>query len=249
MEPVYRACEVVARSMFRVQGLRFTMTGLQHIPSAGGAVLAINHTAYTDPLYAGLAARRAERWLRFMTKIEVFQHPLGGFVARHARQIPVDRSQGAQSYDLAVQALRDGELVGVYPEATISRSFELKTFKRGAARMALEAQVPLVPMIIWGAQRVWTKGQPRRLGRTSTPITVAVGEPIMPSGTADELTWLLFERMNDLLHAVQEGYGPHPPGAAWIPQRLGGGAPSLAEANRMDAADLEARRARRGPDL
>ena len=115
MEPVYRACEVIARTMFRVQGLQFTMTGVQHIPRAGGAVSAINHTAYTDPFYASLAARRGKRWLRFLTKVEVFNHPVGGFVARQARQIPVDRLHGTQAYDLAVQALHDGELLGASP--------------------------------------------------------------------------------------------------------------------------------------
>ena len=60
--------------------------------------------------------------------------------------------------------LREGELVGVYPEATISRSFELKDFKTGAARMAIEAQVPIIPLIVWGAQRVWTKDHPRNAG-------------------------------------------------------------------------------------
>lgn len=250
MEPAYRACVLAAHSMFRVQGLQFTITGLQHIPRSSGAVLAINHTAYTDPLYAGLAARRAGRWLRYLTKIEVFNHPIGGFIARNAGQIPVDRSHGGQAYELAVQALRDGELLGVFPEATISRSFELKEFKHGAARMVLEAQAPLIPVIIWGAQRVWTKGRPRRLGRTRTPITVAVGAPLAPTGTADELTRQLHTRMGELLQAVQSGYGPHPAGAFWVPRRLGGSAPSLAEANRMDAADIEVRRnARRGPDL
>ena len=70
------------------------------------------------------------------------------------------------------ERLRAGELVGVYPEATISRSFELKEFKTGAARMALEAQVPIVPLIVWGAQRMWTKDHPKSLGRNKIPITV-----------------------------------------------------------------------------
>ena len=76
--------------------------------------------------------------------------------------------------------LRDGELVGVYPEATISRSFELKDFKSGAARMALEAQVPMIPLIVWGAQRMWTKDHPKQLGRNKIPITVAVGAAAGP---------------------------------------------------------------------
>ena len=74
---------------------------------------------------------------------------------------------------VAVERLRAGELVGVYPEATISRSFELKEFKSGAARMARDADVPIIPMIVWGAQRMWTKDHPRNMGRKKIPITVA----------------------------------------------------------------------------
>ena len=60
-------------------------------------------------------------------------------------------------------------MVGLMPEATISRSFELKEFKTGAARMALEAGVPMVPLIVWGAQRIWTKDHPRNVGRRKDP--------------------------------------------------------------------------------
>src|SRR6201999_299738 len=94
------------------------------------------------------------------------------FLIKHTRTIPVDRNAGAGAYAVAVERLREGELVGVYPEATISRSFELKEFKTGAARMALEAQVPIIPIIVWGAQRAWTKDHPRALGRKRFPMTV-----------------------------------------------------------------------------
>lgn len=80
------------------------------------------------------------------------------------------------------------------------------------------------------------------------PITVAVGEPIYPTLPAAELTALLHSRMQHLLERVQDEYGQHPAGEFWVPNRLGGGAPTLAEANRMDAdeaAEKAARRAQR----
>ena len=80
----------------------------------------------------------------------------------------MDRRAGADAYGVAVERLREGEIVGVYPEATISRSFELKDFKSGAIRMAQDAHVPIVPLIVWGAQRVWTKDHPKNLGRKKT---------------------------------------------------------------------------------
>jgi 1-acyl-sn-glycerol-3-phosphate acyltransferase len=254
VEPVYGTVIQLARLTWRIQGLTFTVTGVDNLPRTGGAVVAINHTSYFDFTFAGLPAYRQKlgRKVRFMAKKEVFDHKITGPIMRSLRHIEVDRDSGAASYEAACQALRDGELVGVYPEATISRSFEIKEFKSGAARMAIDAQVPIVPLIVWGAQRIWTKGHPKKLWRPKVPISVAVGEPIAPTLPAAELSALLHHRMQHLLERVQDEYGPHPPGEFWVPHRLGGGAPTLAEANQMDldeaaakAAAREARRAQR----
>jgi 1-acyl-sn-glycerol-3-phosphate acyltransferase len=170
------------------------------------------------------------------------------FVIKHTGAIPVDRKAGAAAYNEAVRVLQAGELVGVYPEATISRSLELKDFKSGSARMALEAQVPIIPMIVWGTQRIWTKDHPRDIGRSNIPIIVRIGKPLAPIGTPSELDAALRASMTTILHEVQELY-PHPAGAYWVPQRLGGGAPTPAEAIRLDETEsLErARRAAQEP--
>ncbi|MFC9786867.1 lysophospholipid acyltransferase family protein [Rhodococcus sp. NPDC127528] len=244
MEPVYRTIIGIARTVFAAQGLKFTVSGDENIPAQGGAVIAVNHTGYMDFTYAGLPVRSVKRYIRFMAKKEVFDNKISGPIMRVLRHIPVDRGAGADSYRAAVADLRAGELVGVYPEATISRSFELKDFKSGAARMAIEAGVPIVPIVIWGAQRVWTKGHPKRLGRTNTPISIAVGEPIQPFEPAGELTAKLHATMEGMLHALQEGY-EHPAGEYWVPARLGGSAPTLDEANRMDAEEAAQKAARR----
>lgn len=252
VEPVYGTVIQAARLVWRLQGLTFTVTGVDNLPRTGGAVVAINHTSYFDFTFAGLPAYRQGlgRKVRFMAKQEVFDNKISGPIMRALRHIPVDRQSGAASFELACQRLKDGELVGVYPEATISRSFEIKEFKSGAARMAIAATVPIVPHIVWGAQRIWTKGYPKNMVRPKVPISVAVGEPILPTLPAAELTALLHSRMQHLLAQVQDAYGPYPPGAYWVPRRLGGGAPSLAEANQMDlkdAADRAARRAQGEP--
>ncbi|KUI14268.1 acyltransferase [Mycolicibacterium acapulense] len=252
MEPVYGTVIQLARLIWRVQGLKFTVTGVENLPRTGGAVIAINHTSYFDFTFAGLPAYRQGmgRKVRFMAKKEVFDHKISGPVMRSLRHIEVDRDSGAESFEQACQRLKEGEFVGVYPEATISRSFEIKQFKSGAARMAIAAGVPIVPHIVWGAQRIWTKGHPKKMWRPKVPITVAVGEPIEPTLPAADLTALLHSRMQHLLEQVQDGYGPHPAGEFWVPHRLGGGAPTLAEADLMDAeeaAEKAARRAQR-PD-
>jgi 1-acyl-sn-glycerol-3-phosphate acyltransferase len=251
VEPVYGTAIQLARLVWRVQGLKFTVTGLENLPRSGGAVIAINHTSYFDFTFAGLPAYQQHlgRKVRFMAKKEVFDNKITGPIMRSLRHIEVDRHSGAASFDEACRNLAAGEFVGVYPEATISRSFEIKDFKSGAARMAIAAGVPIVPHIVWGAQRIWTKGHPKKMWRPKVPISIAVGKPIEPTLPAQELTALLHHRMQHLLEQVQDAYGPHPPGEFWVPHRMGGGAPTLAEANRMDAEEAirkaEAKAARR----
>jgi len=246
VEPVFRTLELGAALAVRATGTRIDYRDLEHLPTRGGAVVAINHTSYVDFLPAGLAVHRARRRLRFMIKAEMRRVPVVNFLISHTGTIAVDRTAGAGAYAAAVRRLRAGELVGVYPEATISRSFELKEFKTGVARMALEAAVPVIPLIVWGAQRIWTKDHPKRLGRNHTPITVAVGAPIRPEGSVPELLVTVHARMAALLHEVQRDY-PHPPGAFWVPRQLGGAAPTPAQAKVLDEAELvhRARRVRR----
>jgi 1-acyl-sn-glycerol-3-phosphate acyltransferase len=234
--------------VFAAQGLKFTVTGAENVPESGGAVLVINHLSYMDFAYAGLAAIPSKRLVRFMAKDDVFRHRISGPLMRGMHHIPVDREAGAASFREAVTALKAGEIVGVFPEATISRSFELKAFKSGAVRMAQAAGVPVLPMIIWGSQRVWTKGYPKRLGRTNVPITLSVGEPIAAARTdnADDINVELRARMTELLHAAQEAYPAVPASELkYLPARLGGTAPTLEQATALDEEDSARRAARR----
>ncbi|MGK2881838.1 MAG: lysophospholipid acyltransferase family protein [Mycobacterium sp.] len=243
MEPVFAMCEMAAELAVAATGTRVTFDGLDNVPKTGGAVVAINHTSYIDWLPSALAVRRRRRRIRYMVKAEMQQVKVAGFLLRRCKTIPVDRTKGAEAYDVAVERLRAGELVGVYPEATISRSFELKEFKSGAARMALAADVPIIPMVVWGAHRLWTKDHPKQLGRNRFPIHVVVGRPIPAVGDPDELDAALRVEMTALLDRAQENY-PRDEGAYWLPKRLGGGAPSPEEAKRLEAAEL-AERARK----
>ena len=248
MEPVYTPVIWTARAVFAAQGLKFTITGAHNIPKSGGAVLVINHLSYMDFAYAGFAAFPTKRLVRFMAKDDVFRHKISGPLMRGMHHIPVDRAAGAASFRDAVGALKAGEIVGVFPEATISRSFELKAFKSGAVRMAQAAGVPVLPMIIWGSQRVWTKGYPKRLGRTNVPITLIVGEPIAAArqGSADDVNARLRAAMTELLHAAQEVYPPMSGSELkFLPVRLGGTAPTLEEATALDDEESARRAARR----
>ncbi len=162
---------------------------------------------------------------------------------RSMHHIPVDRAAGAGSLDHAIDWLRKGEVVGVFPEATISQSFEVKDFKTGAVRMAAAADVPVVPMITFGGQRLWTKGRKREMTR-GTLVALRVGEPISVTPDDDplEATAHLRSVMQGLWEQTLEEYEPKPePGAWWWPARLGGGAPTLDEMRQREA-DEQARR-------
>ncbi len=239
----YPSVIVTAKTAFRVLGQRFQMSGTEHVPRSGGVLLAYNHISYVDFVYGGLAAKPSGRLVRFMAKRELFTHRYIGPLMRSMHHIEVDRGAGEASYRTAVEYLRAGEAVGIFPEATISRSMELKEFKTGAVRIAAEAGVPLVPVVLWGTQRLKTKDHPRDLARGKT-IAIRVGEPLHPTG-ADPLTETAQLRgaMTDLLDAAIRGYpaDEQPPGAWWLPASYGGSAPTPAEALRLDA-DERARR-------
>ena len=249
VEPVYTPVIGLARAFFAALGLRFTISGQEHIPREGGAVLAMNHVGYLDFALCGWAFRPSGRVVRFMAKKEVFDHPVGGPLMRGMKHIPVDRESGATSYLAAVEACRRGEIVGVFPEATISQSFDLKGFKSGAARMAMDAGVPLLPMVVWGSQRLMTKGRPRDLTR-GTPIRLSIGQPMHPSAgqEATALTAELKVAMQTLLDEARSGYPGRPRSPEdtwWLPASLGGTAPTLEQADEVDRLERAARAAKR----
>jgi 1-acyl-sn-glycerol-3-phosphate acyltransferase len=242
MEPVYRPVIHAVQTLFFVQGTRFTITGEEHVPRVGGAVMAINHTSYLDFMYAGLPAWPRRRYVRFMAKKSVFSHRLTGPLMRGMHHIPVDRHKGGEAFTAAIRALRAGEIVGVFPEATMSRSFELKEFKPGAVKMAQVAGVPLLPTTIWGGQRVWTKNLPKHMRPGSrVPVSITVGEPIIVERREDVTA--ATDRLKAAMQAqldVQQAVYPtvHGEDLRYIPARLGGSAPTLEEAHAADLHDM-----------
>jgi 1-acyl-sn-glycerol-3-phosphate acyltransferase len=249
MEPLYSSVIGVARTLFFAQGNRFTVIGEENVPREGGAVMAINHTSYLDFTYAGLPARTHRRYVRFMAKQSIFRHKVAGPLMRGMHHIPVDRHRGGQAFSDAVRALRAGEIVGVFPEATMSKSFELKEFKPGAVKMAQVAGVPILPTTIWGGHRVWTKDLPKQLGRANIPIHITVGEPMHVDRHEDvtAATARLKAVMQAQLDAQQAAY-PELTGsdARWQPARLGGLAPTPEQAYAAEHRDMNRRTDRFG---
>jgi 1-acyl-sn-glycerol-3-phosphate acyltransferase len=234
----YPAIIATARTGFKALGQTLEVTGADRVPSSGGALLAFNHISYVDFIYGGLAALPSGRRVRFMAKRELFDHRISGPVMKSMHHIAVDRAEGEASFRSAISYLDRGEVVGIFPEATISRAMCLKPFKSGAVRIAQRAGVPLLPVVLWGTQRILTKDHPRDLTRGRT-ISIDVGEPLYPTGESPlEETAELKARMAELLDAaIARHPDGQPPGAWWLPASHGGGAPTLEEAARMDTAE------------
>ena len=150
---------------------RLRWRGLEHVPREGGAVLAANHNSNFDPWPLGLPLF-PRRYLRFMGKSELFWFPLGAFI-ESAGAFKVRRGQAdAEAIRTAVELCREGHLVVMFPEGTRRRKGLRKKhearWRTGAARIALDDGVPLVPVAIAGTDRL------ARLG----PLRVAYGAPI-----------------------------------------------------------------------
>jgi putative phosphoserine phosphatase / 1-acylglycerol-3-phosphate O-acyltransferase len=166
--------------------VRFDIDGVDRIPAEGPAIVVANHRSYFDPLALGATFARRGRAVRFLGKKELFDAPVVGTVARALGGIRVDRASGSDDPLVeAAAALAAGELVAILPQGTIprGRAFfdpELKG-RWGAARLAAQAKVPVVPIGLWGTEEVWPRADrvPRVWNLTHPPtVRVRVGEPV-----------------------------------------------------------------------
>ncbi len=235
----FRVVAWVVIALVRLLRWRVHTIGLDNVPDDRGAVITWNHHSYVDFLVTAWDIyRRLDRPVRFLAKREVWESPWLGWVPRFAQAIPVDRGsmrgrRGALRE--AITALEDGHLVMVAPEGTISPSFELMRFASGPARMAAAAGVPLVPSVSWGSHRATSAGHLGVREAVGIPVVVRFGEPLEPTGGDDAraVTGKLRAVMDRMLDEVQRTYPDGtPPGAWWVPRRLGGSAPPLEDAPR-----------------
>lgn len=249
MEPVYRPVIGLALALFKTMRWTIATSGAENIPLSGPAVIATNHVGYLDFTFVGYAARDRKRLVRFMAKQEIFEHPLAGPLMRGMKHIPADRFGRTElAIERSVEAVQSGEVVGMFPEGTISRSFVPRLGKTGAARIAIKAGAPLIPGAVWGSQRILTKGRPTNFERR-VDITVDFGEPIH-YGDGDDpqsVTEKLMTSIGGLVKVAERKYPvrPSPGDDWWLPAHLGGSAPTIEAADALAAKEREERRARR----
>lgn len=259
MEPWYAATIAIGQAALR--GLKVTtrVSGEEHLPRSGPVILACAHISYPDFLFVGKAGLARGRRIRFMSRHDVWNVPLVSRAMTHMRHIPVDRTAPAGAYLTARALLDQGEAVCAFPEAGISYSFTVRSMMRGVAALARETGAPVLPVVVWGSQRIYSLGRPvnglsRRLDLTrGRVVDVRFGEPFGVPRGADlvDTTRLLGHRLTEMLESVQL-LPEHRPGptdyAPWYPAHLGGHAPDRSEARRYDEPPASAVPPTWGPD-
>ncbi|MEY3019560.1 MAG: hypothetical protein RLZZ272_544 [Actinomycetota bacterium] len=230
----------------RALGVDWRVDGLEHLPATGPAIVASNHLSYLDFAFVMLSPPRPRREMRFLARADLFDGRFLGWFLRGVGQVPVDAHRDPLAALRHARACLDaGELVGIHPEGTISPSFvPRERAATGAVRLAEDADVPLVPCAVWGAQRLLTKWRPARLPPRGITVRVRYGEPWRPTGGSPlERTAELMRRISELLAALQAEDALEP-GAWWVPAHLGGSAPTPQEAEARLARQRAERRAR-----
>ena len=214
MEPLAVTVETLLRRPFRA-GFDWRITGLEHIPERGAVLLAANHVSFFDPPALASVADRRGRRVRFLAMAELFRAPAPRWLLRSLGHIPVARKSetARSSLTAALTHLGWGECVGIFPEGGLSRDLEPRAGQTGAARLARWSGAPVVPVGLWGTQRIMAPGRQTRL-RGRVPIAVSIG-PALTVAEDDDL----HEATDRIMAAVcaevaraRTGYPPPRPG-------------------------------------
>jgi 1-acyl-sn-glycerol-3-phosphate acyltransferase len=237
----YRFVNGIGRTMLRALDVQVFVTGVEQVPTSGAVILAINHVGYPDFVLIEKGAVRRGRYVRFLVRHDAWiPGPLAWFLDR-MKHVPVDRAAPAAAYLNARRLLREGEAVGIFPEAGISYSYTVRALMPGAVALARETGASVVPVAIWGSQRIYSVGVPHPLpGLTrGRRVDVRFGDPFRIGATDDLVaaTEALGHRLTTMLEDLQRLPEHRPrPGeyATWYPAHLGGHAPTLQVAAEYD---------------
>lgn len=202
--------------------------GLDNIPRRGGVIVVANHVSYVDPLGLAKFVWDSGRYPSFLAKDSLFRIPVVGRILGWANQIPVYRgtADARDSLRDAVRALENGACLVIYPEGTVTRDPDWWPMlaKTGVARVALAADVPVIPVAQWGAQFAYDRYNHKRDFLPRKPLTNVAGPPIDLSAyrgrpvTAPllrEVTDVCMAAVRDLLGELREltppdGFAPRP---------------------------------------
>jgi 1-acyl-sn-glycerol-3-phosphate acyltransferase len=195
--------------------------GMENIPATGPAILVANHISHADPFALAHYVYDAGRWPRYLAKASVFRLPLVGRLLYAVEQIPVARGtiDAVKALDAAVAAVQAGNAVLIYPEGTITKEPELWPMrgKTGAARLWLTTGAPVIPVVMWGPERLFDPRAKRLRPIPGTPITVIAGSPLdlsrwsgaAPTGPVlQDITDVIMLELRDMLADIRGGTPP-----------------------------------------
>lgn len=259
MDGFYRVVNGLGRVVLRALAADVRWSGAEHLPATGPVVLAINHVSFPDFVFVERAAVTRGRYVRFLCRHDVWDQPAVGAAMDRMGHVPVDRETGAFAYLRARRLLADGQAVGVFPEAGVSWTWTVRPLMRGAVALARETGAPLVPVAVWGGQRIYTvtgdgEQTRHRLDLTrGRRVDVAFGAPSYVDPAADlvEGTRRLGHTLTAMLEALQRLPAHRPrPGehAAWYPAHLGGQGPARRRGAALDVLPSSAVTPTWGPD-
>lgn len=190
--------------------------GGEYIPRTGAALLVANHISYLDPVFSALLVHKNGRVPRFLAKHSLWNAPVLGRIMRGTGQIPVlrDTADARRSLSEATAALRQGKVVVIYPEGTITRDPDgwPMQARTGAARLALTVDVPVVPVAHWGTREVYDHYAKRFRPLPRTTISVVAGPPIdlsryrgrpIDAELLKEVTEVIMSRVRELVAEVR----------------------------------------------
>jgi 1-acyl-sn-glycerol-3-phosphate acyltransferase len=199
-------------------------SGAENIPAEGGVIVAANHLSYIDPLTFGHFVWETGRVPRFLAKSTLFEVPLLKYVFTGTNQIPVHRgtADASQALSAAVDALKGGECILIYPEGSATRDpdgWPMRA-RTGVARLALMSGVPVVPVAQWGPQELWKYRTKRPHPFPRKTMHVLAGPPVDLSAYADhpqdtqtlrEVTELVMQRITEQLATLRHQTPPSKP--------------------------------------
>ena len=182
-QPWYRFVELTFRPIIALW-FNWRFEGRENLPREGPLLVAGNHLSYFDPLAHGYMLVKSGRRPRFLAKNELYGNPFMRALLHGTGQIPVERGSGSHApVEAAARALKEGDTILVYPEATVTKNTDFSPMrgKTGVARLALMSDVPVLPIAVWGSQHVWQRDGARSL-KFGRPIWLKAGPPMDFSG-------------------------------------------------------------------